>query len=129
MNEDIKEILDDLKRDDWRYFHVDGTRYKVLGVEERDILLNYITNLQKENQSLKNNYNDNEQAIHKIMGENEQLKIQVSAREEVCNKYEQRCEKAIEYIKQHCDRPGRLLLPKIDFNYNVLLNILEGGDE
>lgn len=136
MNEEIKEILDRLERIDHKEYSggfefADSGSFDEDGrcFEERKKLANYITNLQKENQSLKNNYNDNEQAIHKIMEENEKLRIQISAREEVCNKYEQRCEKAIEYIKQHCDRPGRLLLPKIDFNYNDLLNILQGGDE
>ena len=138
MNEQIKDIFNEIKNE--ACYTNDEL---ILTFSEGNSLLNYITNLQKENQSLKNNYNDNEQAIHKIMEENEKLKDIIKKDNHLlgCNfskkdKYKQERDiykqingKAIEYIEQHCDRPGKLLLPKIDFNYNDLLNILQGGDE
>ena len=48
--------------------------------------------LEKENESLKNNYNDNEQVIHKIMEENEKLKNQLDFIDEQ-NKYIDKLEK------------------------------------
>ena len=50
MNNEIKVILDKLKDDYWRKFPEDGIPYKVLYMEEVDLLLNYITNLQQENE-------------------------------------------------------------------------------
>jgi len=48
MNDEIKEILDYLKDDKWDYYPSDGIPYKVFLCEERDILLDYITNLQEK---------------------------------------------------------------------------------
>lgn len=84
MNEEIKEILDNLKIHNDYYKNQEHNYafpdYYSLNYEDLDILLNYITNLQdendmlkEENRSLRNNYNDNEQAIHKIMIENQKL--------------------------------------------------------
>lgn len=53
MNDEIKIILDYLKDDKWDYYPSDGIPYKVFLMEERDKLLDYITNLQKENEELK----------------------------------------------------------------------------
>jgi len=45
--DEIKEILDYLKDDKWDYYPSDGIPYKVLLMEERDKLLDYITNLEE----------------------------------------------------------------------------------
>ena len=56
MKDEIKEILDYLKDDNWDYYPSDGIPYKVFLMEERDKLLDYITNLQEENERLKDLY-------------------------------------------------------------------------
>lgn len=54
MNDEIKGILDKLKDNDW-YEELDltGTKWIELTQEETNQLLNYITNLQKENERLR----------------------------------------------------------------------------
>jgi len=37
-----------------------------------------------------------------------------------------RIDKASEYIKQHTDKLTKIRVPKLDFNYENLLNILQG---
>lgn len=58
MNDGIKEILDYLKDEKWDYNPGDMTPYKVFFREERDKLLDYITNLQQELQRKDNNWNE-----------------------------------------------------------------------
>lgn len=53
MNEEVKVILDYLKDDEWDYYPSDGVPYKVFLMEERDKLLDYVTNLQEENEKLR----------------------------------------------------------------------------
>lgn len=59
MNDEIREILEHLKNEYWRNFPEDGTPYKVLYMEEVDLLLDYITNLQKENEDYKSRVEKN----------------------------------------------------------------------
>lgn len=63
--------------------------------------------------------------------------------QELCNKYEeehnttfkewqkdiQANKRAIEYIKQHTDKLTKIRVPKLDFNYENLLEILEENNE
>lgn len=141
MTEEIKRILEYFKKDNCL------VPFKTLYKDEVNDLLNYITNLQKENQSLKNNYNDNEQAIHKIMEENEKLKDTIKKDRHLlgCNFskkdkykqerdiYKQRNKKAVEYnkkiVEQYLKEDD---CEYCDGKYNVAkknLDILEGGDE
>ena len=49
MNEDIenaKILLNWLKDENWQYFHEDGEPYKTISMQDRDILIKYITQLQ-----------------------------------------------------------------------------------
>ena len=46
MNEEIKILINKLDNEDWLHFMEDGVPYKLLFMEERDLLLNYISNLQ-----------------------------------------------------------------------------------
>lgn len=62
---------------------------------------------------------------------------------ELCNKYEeehnttfkewqkdiQANKRATEYIKQHTDKLTKIRVPKLDFNYENLLEILEENNE
>jgi chromosome segregation ATPase len=111
MTEEIKEIFKTKL-----YFDLDETDYIKIQ--------NYITNLQKENENLKNNYNDNEQAIHKIMEENKHLRTEL-------NCYKLKCEKASDFILSKA-KEYKPHFAKVELNTadcNELLNILQGGDE
>ena len=46
MNEEVKILINKLDNEDWHYFMEDGVPYKILFTEDRDLLLNYIYNLQ-----------------------------------------------------------------------------------
>lgn len=158
MAEEVKKILNNfikiVKKPTYTKETYDGnlaTLFKTytLEISEIKILLNYITNLQKEKQSLKNNYNDNEQAIHKIMKENEELKDTIKKDNHIlgCNFskkdkykeerdiYKQRNEKAIEYIKENLFEENNdcgcewQQFPNYEDAKTRLLNTLQGGDE
>ena len=56
MNEDIenaKILLNWLKDENWQYFHEDGEPYKTISMQDRDILIKYITQLQNNWNELK----------------------------------------------------------------------------
>jgi chromosome segregation ATPase len=121
MSEELDGLFETLEND-------------LLSKYEYNLLLNYITNLQKENEDL----------LYEINGylkEKEKLKEKINKLED----YKQRNEKAIEYIKKDtrwfdseyaktygmlCDCEGakgdRL---EVLVNPSNLLNILKGGDE
>lgn len=50
-NEEI--LLNYLKDENWRYFHEDGIPYKTIFMQDRDILIEYITKLQNNWNELK----------------------------------------------------------------------------
>lgn len=56
MKDEIKEILDCIKDRTRDYVGMNGCLYQDLEREELNLLLNYITNLQKENKQLKKKY-------------------------------------------------------------------------
>jgi predicted nucleic acid-binding Zn-ribbon protein len=122
MAEEIKEIFKTKL-----YFDLDETDYIKIQ--------NYITNLQKENEILKNqlyfigeqnkSIDKLENGITNLQIENENLRIEISARETVCDDYKSRNEKAVEYIKENwgswCSNHYT--------NATNVVNILQGGDE
>ena len=139
----------------YNYFNEIRKPNILIDIKDVESIKDYITNLQKENelhgkilkdandvlniQAQKGNYNYDSymlglyNGMEMIVSLFEQREPKLKSGKDIKflheTDYKQRNEKAVEYIKQHCDRPGRLLLPKIDFNYNDLLNILEDGDE
>ena len=94
MNDEIKEILDKLKSNNYPF-----------GIATIDInkLLDYITNLQQENERLKEN--------------NQDMQIEMA-------KCWQGIDKAIEYIKSYKNDYAPYELS--DYNIRELLNILQG---
>ena len=52
MNEE-EILLNYLKDENWRYFHEDGVPYKIIFMQDRDILIKYITQLQNNWNELK----------------------------------------------------------------------------
>ena len=119
MKDEIKEILDFLKdKDD--YIEEYCYEYKRISLEDTKILIDYITNLQEENEELKKN-----QRYHKKFGNDYIFELQ------------ERIEKAIDYIKINiCDikfmkkEYGKHLTDfEVDTTFNdieKLLNILQG---
>lgn len=97
MTEEIKEILDLLK------YCVEKNEYlEVTNMKEWKPLLNYITNLQKENEKLKETL-QTDKLMKAFMVEHN------------------RNEKAVEFIKNNYIEEYP--------NEDILLNILQGGDE
>lgn len=126
MKDEIKEILDY-----WNLYINEPNNYKLLNVHFDEIkkVLDYITNLQEENESNINRIHELEQEIDSeyIQKEN----------------YKSRCENANEYIKKNTHEYkmfnkelghfSNLTNISIDKNNKVfiddLLKILNGGDE
>ena len=107
MNKEIKEIL--------RKNDIDAVSYAVI--------INYITNLEQENERLKT-----------IMLEKQFPNL--NCVEVKIDTYKSRIDKAIEHIKQYSNCSGsfiddKFVIEKIEEIYNgtQLLNILTGGDE
>lgn len=111
MTEEIKEILDT------PIFIIDNEGFTVY---INDKIKDYITNLQKENEKLKEIINDNMTVYLKGLedGKDKMKEIFESV-------YKQRNEKAIEYIEE---RKNLNWYADGVFVYE-LLNILQGGDE
>lgn len=154
MTEEIKEILEYYQKDidKFEYYMSDYNdeqlkttfsknyqRYK-----NHKILLNYITNLQKENQSLKEKLNCKEY-FSSTMPENTEFVILTKENYDRQQKdlalenitLKSRNEKAVEYIKNIDYFDGEISddIENIPFKYAMdtdideLLNILQGGDE
>ena len=145
MNDDIKEILDKLKSDD--YYEKE---YQKSVYYERDLkkLEDYITNLQHTedlyNQLLKD-YDELQQAYQGLKDSKEWWNNRFNAVQRDYEDYKSRCEKAVEYINNFSvDKSFSFPLMKrweenqvkgsIDYEfkttlYKDLLNILQGGKD
>ena len=124
MKDEIKEILDNLEDA--------GFMYKRISPEEIKKILDYITNLQKSQETLIKN--DNE-IITNLQEENKELKeINKEQANHLISKdnlsyedYKLRNEKAIEYIK---DRLEEGCLDKLNYyDLHKIENILQGEDK
>lgn len=104
MKDEIKEILDKLNNKAEHYILYDY---------ETHLLLDYITNLQEENEILKENAIHNDKVVDKAKW-NEML-------------YKSRIEKAIEYINNNSYFEDNIVKTMIFKDYSSnLLNILQG---
>ena len=115
MNKEIKEILDNLR------FNVYETKNWItpLGLNQKNWkqLLDYIINLQQENEELK--------AVKR------QLQIRNMSLEEWYSYHKATIDKAVEYIKENFDKTG-IYVSGSDLPYSYidnLLNILQNGSE
>ena len=93
--EEIKVILDYLKDDNWDYYPSDGIPYKVFLMQERDSLLDYITNLQQKVEQLENkreisgnNFHSLVKNYRNLQKQNEQLENIIKDAIEYLNKRE-----------------------------------------
>ena len=119
-NENIKEILDNLK---------DIDKTSILKNNDAKIILDYITNLQQENQDIKDTLQDKLDYIGHLKElcdkyeeeHSSEFKTWKDERQQLRD-YKSRNEKAIEYIKENnCPDPYCLT--------DDLLNILQDGEE
>ena len=147
MNDEIREILDYLKNDDYSPVFVDegcdDTPYKLFDEIEVKLLLDYITNLQKEIQKKEAMYDSLAVDYRLAQEENERLKIkcdflvgkklaeidknakQIKIKAIEHEDYKSRVEKAVEYIKDRFDEDkGVWIIDCYD-----LLNILQNGSD
>lgn len=117
MTEEIKEILDDLGNKD-NYIEEFGYQYKRIPLFDSFRLLDYITNLQQENETLK-------------------AKLEIGKTCGFCPYYDykSRCEKINEWIHKHQQTMENMRKEKFyTLNLGVddlkeLNNILNGSDE
>ena len=115
----IEEIISDIEK----YGYIDAH----LGYED-EFLVDSILCFLKENKQLKKDYkvlrilhSTGLNELNELQQENQQLKIQVSSREEVANKYKEVIKKAIEYLETATIDPQSMLHYR-----NCLLEILKG---
>ena len=102
MNDEIKEILEMLQK---------------YGSTNDKVLLDYITNLQQENEELNKNQRYYKNGVFSLEYDKETLSDMV-------DDYKSRCKKAVEYIKEHQDMVEWIHIPGWE-----LLNILQSGSE
>lgn len=120
MKDEIKEILDDLK-DKCKYIEDYGYQYKRLSLEDTDLLLDYITNLQKENIKLQSLLKVKEYEYEDLCKDNRRLDNCYTQYHNEKEDYKSRIEKAIEYIEENEKEYGSL-----EDNEKIILNILQG---
>lgn len=128
MNDEIKEILDYLKNNT---FIPDETKrkYKILHKDETKRLLDYITNLQQENEYLK------QQPCFEIehtdtFAYKKWKCSEVMKQAEELEDYKSRCEKAIEYCKSYsCWEDEDGTFHETNLCIDDLLNILQNGSD
>ena len=159
MNDEIREILDKLKDDDW-YDELDltGDKWIELKQTETNKILDYITNLQQENHELKSKLECYENGayysskVDELEQENERLKKLCKEWKEnhkaVCIQrdnildnivkdtekridYKSRCDKAVEYIKNDWYSKNTVNIDNVVIgNWRIdLLNILQNGSD
>ena len=126
MNDEIKEILDNLRHYSFCFDNYDLEKTWV------NKLLDYITNLQTIEQQYGAILSENvelENKITNLQEENEKLLKICGDYDKQANNYKSRIEKAVEYIK----RNYKVLLltnpPREAFNKDYLLNILNGDED
>lgn len=96
MSEEIKEIIDKLKGyENYKYRSENGRRYKELEAWEIELVLDYITNLQKTQETLIKN--DNE-IITNLQEEKQRLLESADCLSKGYSDLEKRIDKAIEVI-------------------------------
>lgn len=127
MTKEIKEILLDNSRLADIGYH--KCKEEDLSFSNKDyranLLLDYITNLQQENEKLKERIDYLERSNNRREDTIQSLRFEIAEQGD----YKSRIDKAIEYIEEHTEKINkRFTIPKIDFNYNDLLNILKGED-
>lgn len=115
MNEEIKEILEYLKDEKWDYYPSDMTPYKVLVMEERDKLLDYITDLQQKYERLKKDVELFKSDL--INSTNTGLSLIA------------KIDKTIEYIDEMCKFGNKYACHGYDLNPEYIIKVLQGSED
>lgn len=133
MNNEIKEILDNLKNKDNDIKGINFLKYQDLTRGEINLLLDYITNLQQEINKLTAESTEWESKCYDLQQENERLKEELvkipRAKMEYdleLDDYKSRCEKASDNLKRN------YWIKEHEHNddvVNMTLNILQNGSD
>lgn len=147
MNDEIKEILDKLKDKDNDIKGINFLKYQDLTRGEINLLLDYITNLQQDNEKIGKLWREEEAHCILLQQENERLKETIKHYEDTTTfgdyvkevnlliDYKSRCEKAIEYNyelqERYCHSAifDELVASKVYEITEKELNILQNGGE
>lgn len=118
MNDEIKEILEEIDN-------------KIIPNEHWNKIKNYITNLQEENEDLKDRLKVMEHFKNSLLEENERLSVELNQNMIERNNYLSRCEKAIEFIKDEAGYDEEIRSCCCDLLYSDCDKLIEllGGDE
>lgn len=110
MNDGIKKILDNFKDYELRYKQCNENQF-IIFYRDIHLLLDYITNLQQENERLKQDYINvkNYIVLRKVDSEVQDKATLYNIELENINKkryedYKSRIEKAVEYMKKHIEK-------------------------
>ena len=125
MKGEIKEILDWLKDEDI-YIEEIGYQYKRISLRESKLLLDYITNLQEENERLKEDIRKDE-----VYFKTFELAEECDQKQDIIDTYKSRNEKAIEILNEglkELDKRGRNEVYIEEYLENAL-DILKGSDK
>lgn len=133
MNDEIKEILESSRKIIKSNRENGFDRIIMLG-DDIDKLLDYITNLQQENEELKKNQRYYKNGVFSLEYDKETLSDMV-------DDYKSRIEKTVEYIKNKLSSETYQHLKKLyddidsieeiweDYEFEDLLNILQNGSD
>ena len=132
MSDEIKEILEDVKR---HLDYVEATKQSSIRDNEMKVMYDYITNLQEENEKLKNlcaKYEEEHNTAFKLWT----MKMEEVPTYEEKMIYKSRCEKANKFIDNNShyystNKHGEGFSIDLDDEVfcNTLSNILNGGGE
>lgn len=134
MSEEVKEILEALKRCDNTYLKIENSNgekeYEYHQVNDlrldgyhSQLLLDYITNLQTKYENQIHRYMNLKEYTTNLQEKNERLNTELNA-------YKSRCEKANEYIKSFYETPEDIDAYDITYYWaDKVMGILNGGDE
>lgn len=114
MDDEIKEILDEMK-----FMQEKKVKFYSLDICQSKLLLNYITNLQQENEELKKNQRYYKNGVFSLEYDKETMS-------DMIDDYKSRVEKAVEYIREEIkDMPENGCRIRL----NEVLNILNGRSD
>lgn len=112
-----------------------GDIFRNIETEEQAFeFLKYIKNLQQENEKLKKQYCErtdcsgrigNSKKVEELQNENQQLKILISAREEVCDRLESNWNKLKEIAKSQSDFKLKVRNKELWFEVDELLSKMQ----
>lgn len=120
-----------MKIEDYFKYYIQGSDHYLIPKDVFKELFNEMINWREESKILRENAEHNDKVVELLKEENEHLRIQVSAREEVANKYKKVIDETRHYVEKECND---LLIGyfhnRFDTTeyYEKLLQILDKGE-